>query len=68
MAIENPHFTSDVIEASEFPQLVQKYHVMAVPKVVINDKVEFQGAIPVDEYLRQVMRAISSQPGASPSP
>lgn len=67
MAIENPHFTSDVIEATEFPQLAQKYRVMAVPKVVINDKVEFQGALPADEYLSKVVQAISGRlGGASP--
>lgn len=67
MAIENPHFTSDVIEATEFPHMAQKYRVMAVPKVVINDKVEFQGSVPADEFLRHVMQAISGQAGgASP--
>lgn len=67
MAIENPHFTSDVIEASEFPHLAQRYRVMAVPKVVINEKVEFVGALPADEFLRQVAQALPGQPGgASP--
>mgnify|MGYP005839476829 CR=1 FL=1 len=67
MAIENPHFTSDVIEAMEFPHLAQKYRVMAVPKIVINDKIEFQGSVPADEFLRQVLQAIPGQAGgASP--
>ncbi|MCL5959133.1 MAG: thioredoxin family protein [Chloroflexi bacterium] len=57
MAIENPHVKADVVEASEFPQMVEKYHVMGVPKVVINDKVEFEGAVPEDRYLQQVLKA-----------
>lgn len=57
MALENPRVKADVVEASEFPQLVQKYHIMGVPKVVINDKVEFEGALPEDQYLQQVLKA-----------
>ena len=57
MAIKNPHVKADVVEASEFPQLVDKYHVMGVPKVVIDDKVEFEGALPEDRYLEQVLKA-----------
>jgi len=60
MALENPHVQADVVEASEFPHLVEKYHIMGVPKVVVNDKVEFEGALPEDQYLQQVLKATQS--------
>ncbi len=46
MAIASPRITAECIEANEFPELSQRYQVMAVPKIVINDKVEFEGALP----------------------
>lgn len=57
MAMESPHVTAEVIEASEFPQLVAKYHVGGVPKVVVNETVEFEGALPEDRYMDQVLKA-----------
>ena len=56
MAIENPHITADVIEA-EFPHLAQTYRVMGVPKVVINENIEFVGMQPAQVFLSQVLKA-----------
>lgn len=36
------------------------YRVMAVPKIVINDRVEFEGALPEAEFLSAVLRAVSA--------
>lgn len=58
MAIENPrHVRADAIEASEFPQLVDKYHIDAVPTVVINESVQFEGALPEGDFADRVIRA-----------
>jgi glutaredoxin-like protein len=54
-AVENDLIKSDVIDANEFPQLAIKYGVMGVPKVVVNDKVEFVGALPEREFLEHVL-------------
>jgi len=58
MAIENNLITADMIEAIEFPHLANKYDVMAVPKVVINDKVSFEGALPETHFLEHVLMAL----------
>jgi len=58
MAIESEYITADMIEAIEFPQLANKYGVMAVPKVVINDKVSFEGALPEQQFLHYVLHAL----------
>ena len=57
MAMANPHIRGDVIEASEFPHLVQKYRIMGVPKTVVNETVQFEGAVPENRFLSEVMRA-----------
>jgi len=57
MAIESDLVTGDMVEASEFPQLSNKYFVAAVPKVVINEEVEFEGALPEKNYLEKVFEA-----------
>lgn len=57
-ALENKNILADMIEAVEFPELSNRYGVYAVPKTVINDRVEFEGAVPEEmfvEYLRQAL-------------
>jgi len=54
-AVENEKITTDVVDAGEFPQLAVKYGVMGVPKVVVNDKVEFVGAVPENVFLEHVL-------------
>jgi glutaredoxin-like protein len=54
-ALENDLIRADVIDASEFPELAIKYGVMGVPKTVVNEKVEFVGAIPENMFLEQVL-------------
>jgi predicted DsbA family dithiol-disulfide isomerase len=58
----NEHITADVIEATEFPELADRYQVMAVPKIVVNDRVEFVGALPEAQFVQQVLRAVQRQP------
>ncbi len=58
MAVASDQIRSDCIDASEFRELAQRYAVMAVPKVIINDRVEFEGALPEPEFLKAVLRAI----------
>jgi glutaredoxin-like protein len=47
--------TADVIDAGEFPTLSQKYQIIGVPKIVINEKVEFVGAFNEDLFAEQVI-------------
>jgi glutaredoxin-like protein len=50
LAVESDYIRADVIDTTEFPMLAQKYAVMGVPKVVINEKVEFTGAFNEDLF------------------
>lgn len=58
LAIENEFIRADMIEAIEFPQLANKYDVMAVPKIVINDAISFEGALPEPHFVEYVLSAI----------
>ncbi|RLE63118.1 MAG: glutaredoxin [Thermoprotei archaeon] len=57
-ALVNKRITTDIIEAAEFPDLIEKYNIFAVPKVVINDKVEFEGMVPERVFLKRLLKAI----------
>jgi len=59
MAMESEHVTADMVMANEFPQLSSKYSVMAVPKIIINEDTSFEGAIPEDDYVSFVAKAVS---------
>jgi glutaredoxin-like protein len=55
LAVESDMISADVIDAQEFPELAQKYSVIGVPKVVINEKIEFVGAFNEDLFAEQVV-------------
>ncbi|PMQ01827.1 MAG: glutaredoxin [Dictyoglomus sp. NZ13-RE01] len=59
-ALENKLITADMIEAIEFPHLAEKYEVSGVPKTVINDKVEVEGAVPENIFLEYLKSALKS--------
>lgn len=60
MAVESEHVTADVIEATEFPDLARRYGVRGVPKIVINDTVEFVGAVPESQFLAHVKTTVGA--------
>lgn len=55
LAIDYDNIKADVIEGSEFPDLNMKYNVMGVPKIVINDKVDFVGEFNEDLFAEHVV-------------
>jgi hypothetical protein len=60
MAVASDRIRATAIEATEFPDLSRSYRVSAVPKIVINDSVEFEGALPEPDFLGAVLRAAGS--------
>jgi glutaredoxin-like protein len=55
LAVESDMIRADVIDGNEFPTLAQKYAVIGVPKVIINEKVEFMGAFSEDLFAEHVV-------------
>jgi glutaredoxin-like protein len=56
LAMENSKIKADMIDASNFVPLAQKYNVTGVPKIVFNDKFELMGAHPVNTFLDVIDR------------
>ncbi len=50
---------ADMIEITEFPQLANRYAVMGVPRVVINEDTFFEGALPEPGYVNKIFEALS---------
>lgn len=59
-AIESDFVRADVIEMTEFPYLAQKYSVMSVPQIVINENTSFVGAHPPKVFIEQIALALRS--------
>ncbi len=59
-SFKNKNISAETIEISEFPHLAQKYAVMGVPKVVINEETSFEGALPQAVFLDHIKKALSN--------
>lgn len=55
MAVASPHVRAEMIETAEFPHLVLKDQVMAVPKVMIENIGSFEGAMPEAMFVEKVI-------------
>jgi alkyl hydroperoxide reductase subunit F len=45
LAFVNEHVRADMIDAAEFPTLIERYQVQGVPRTVINERPSFEGAM-----------------------
>jgi hypothetical protein len=59
--MESDLVRADMIEATEFPELSEKYKVMAVPRVVINDTSYFESALPEAQFLQAALQTVESK-------
>ena len=62
MAMENPQMIiAEGVEATEFPELANKFNVRGVPQTVINaGKGSVVGAVPEQNLLAEIMRALQN--------
>lgn len=63
LAVASEWIRADCVEATEFPDLAQRYRVMAVPKTVINDRVALEGALPEARVVDAVLEAAGAGDG-----
>ena len=57
MAIESARITADLVDCNDFPEMVQRYQVQGVPKIVFNDVVQLLGAQPEAVFVDAIRRA-----------
>lgn len=60
MALESALVSADMVEATEFPHLSQKYNVMGVPRTVINEGTFIEGAAPETMVMDKVRAALKA--------
>jgi hypothetical protein len=58
MAIENELITADVVEASEYPELAERYQVYGVPLTVANDKTRIEGGMPEPMFVEHLLQGL----------
>jgi len=59
MAMESPLVLAEAVEASEFPELAEKFNVSGVPQTTINaGRGTVVGAVPEDHLLKEIQRAL----------
>jgi hypothetical protein len=59
MALESPLVSADMVEASEFPELSDRFNVSGVPHTTINDGAgTVVGAAPEAHLVAEILRAL----------
>ena len=62
LAVESDFVTGAAVDAAEFPQLASRHNVMAVPKTVVDGGHSFEGVLPEDRFVDQVLQGVSGKP------
>lgn len=65
MAIESPRVRADIVEVTEYPDLVARYAVRGVPRTIVNDRLAIDGAVPESELLAALAQATAAAPEGS---
>jgi len=55
LAYASPYITADAVEVTEFPELGARYHVMGVPRTMIDELVSVEGALPEGALLDKLI-------------
>ncbi len=58
MAIESELITADMVEASEFAELSDRYQVYGVPLTVANEKVRVEGGMPEQMFVPRLLSGL----------
>jgi predicted DsbA family dithiol-disulfide isomerase len=59
LALESDWIRADMVEATEFPHLANKYEVYGVPRTVINETTHIEGAVPEQMLVNTLMQALA---------
>ncbi|MCI0625977.1 MAG: thioredoxin family protein [Acidobacteria bacterium] len=57
-ALESDWITADLIEATQFPELAERYNVRGVPHTVVNETETIIGSLPELEFVDQLLAAL----------
>ncbi|BCS94043.1 hypothetical protein L3N51_00385 [Metallosphaera sp. J1] len=57
VALVNQNVELEIIDSEVYDDLAKKYHVMSVPKIVLNDKTEIPGGFPPNIVLKMLVKS-----------
>lgn len=57
-AMQSSFIKADMVDANTFFDYASSYNVGSVPRVIINEKHHFEGGLPDEEYLKEILNAI----------
>jgi len=60
LAVESDLITADMVETTEFPHLAVRYTVRGVPKIIVNETIHFEGALPEHVFVQEVVKALEA--------
>ncbi len=61
LALASDKITADMVEATEFPQLANRYQVYGVPRTVIDDVIHIEGAVPEAALVSELMKVLDNE-------
>ena len=56
MALASPWVSARTVEANEFPELSARFGVQGVPRIVVNERGAFVGALPEPQFVDAVLQ------------
>jgi len=65
MAVESEKVTATTFEATEFPEMIDRYAVSGVPKTVVNERIEIVGALPESQFVPKALAEKADEDTAS---
>ena len=65
-AMANERIHADMVEALEFPELVRKYGVLAVPRTILNEKHAVNGLLPEPLFVEFLLHSVGLLESVSP--
>ena len=61
LAMASDWIRADMVEATEFPHLANKYQVYGVPRTVINETIHIEGAVPEPMLVSRLMTVLDGK-------
>ena len=66
MAVASDWVTAEAIDATEFPDLADRYDVHGVPRTVVNDSIQVEGAVPEAMLMAELVPILDAQAASNP--
>jgi len=60
LALASRLISADCVEATEFPHLSNKYNVYGVPRTLINEVIQIEGAVPEKMLVSELMQVLDA--------